>query len=274
MILADRSKNESTVSTLTDPSLRPVTETHDQKPVAPQPPVSTREEAPKEETTKKSAPALPHSWDELVQPDKQSDMAGSNNQDTHPDRSNTPLPQSAALPSLNAQGTGGAHAETTFALGTVIQPMPRSIDAHQTPPVPAPPPVVAEHDLSNAPIPALSRSVVFEVAQPDLGRVNVRVALTNDVVHAHLSSDRPEVGQYLLNGQDRLQTALQASGLDMGQFRVHVERQFAQHGGQEGLSRGYEERSQQQRGHERHQDQGTDALSNDRQRAGVLSLFA
>jgi flagellar hook-length control protein FliK len=72
---------------------------------------------------------------------------------------------------------------------------------------------------------------VFEVAQTDLGRVNVRVAMAHDTVHAYLSTDRPDVGNALMNGQDRLQSALQASGLEMGQFRVHIDRQSAGSGG-------------------------------------------
>ncbi|MCP9471320.1 MAG: flagellar hook-length control protein FliK [Nitrospira sp.] len=73
----------------------------------------------------------------------------------------------------------------------------------------------------------LSRAVAFEVARPDLGHVNVRVAVRNDLVHAHLFSDRPDVAQYLAAGHDRLQSALQANGLEMGQFRVDVDRHGA-----------------------------------------------
>ncbi len=69
------------------------------------------------------------------------------------------------------------------------------------------------------------RSVVVNVNQPDLGHVNIRIAMTNDLVHTHFSSDRLEVGQFFINSQDRLQAALQASGLDMGQFRVDIDRQ-------------------------------------------------
>lgn len=72
---------------------------------------------------------------------------------------------------------------------------------------------------------SMTRSVVFNVAQPDIGQVNIRVALTNDMVHTYLSADRAEVGQFLINGQDRLQAAFQANGLDMGQFRVDIDRQ-------------------------------------------------
>jgi hypothetical protein len=88
-------------------------------------------------------------------------------------------------------------------------------------------PVMASHDVSDVPMPALPRSVVFEVAQPDLGRVNIRVAIINEMVHTHLSSDRPEVGQFLINGQDRLQASLEANGMEMGQFRVDIDRQSA-----------------------------------------------
>lgn len=83
------------------------------------------------------------------------------------------------------------------------------------------------HDPTDKVGQAMTRSVVLNLAQPDLGHVNIRVAMTNDVVHTHLSADRPEVGQFLINGQDRLQAAFQANGLDMGQFRVDIDRQSA-----------------------------------------------
>jgi flagellar hook-length control protein FliK len=87
----------------------------------------------------------------------------------------------------------------------------------------------------------MTRSVVLDVAQPDLGHVNIRVAMTNDMVHTHLSADRLEVGQVFVNGQDRLQAALQANGLDMGQFRVDIDRQSA--------GRSFQQDSSQEQGH-------------------------
>lgn len=83
---------------------------------------------------------------------------------------------------------------------------------------------------------AVNRSVVVNVAQPDLGHVNIRVAMANDMVHTHFSSERLEVGQFLINSQDRLQAALQASGLDLGQFRVDIDRQNSGRSFQQGLS--------------------------------------
>jgi hypothetical protein len=58
--------------------------------------------------------------------------------------------------------------------------------------------------------------------------------MTNELVHAHLSSDRSEIGQFLINGQDRLQSALQSNGLELGQFRVDIDRQSAGRSFQQG----------------------------------------
>lgn len=142
----------------------------------------------------------------------------------------TNLPQAAVADSQLANGQRveplmvGGHSPTTA-------PHPTS------PPTVSPggqtAPVVPASDMAERSFPG-TRSVVFDVAQSDLGHVNIRVAMTNDVVHTYLSADRPEVGQFLMNGQDRLQAAFQANGLDMGQFRVDIDRQSAgrsfQHG--------------------------------------------
>jgi hypothetical protein len=98
------------------------------------------------------------------------------------------------------------------------------------------PPTMPTHDPADQSVRLMTRSVVLDVAQPDLGHVNIRVAMTNDMVHTHLSADRAEVGQFLINGQDRLQAAFQANGLDMGQFRVDIDRQGAGRSFQQGPS--------------------------------------
>lgn len=72
-----------------------------------------------------------------------------------------------------------------------------------------------------------TKSMVLELSQADLGRVNIRVAVNQETVHTHFSSERNELGQYLMNGQDRLQSALTASGLDLGRFQVDIDRQSA-----------------------------------------------
>ncbi len=120
----------------------------------------------------------------------------------------------------------------------------------------------------------LMRSVVMNVNQPDLGQVNIRVAMTNDLVHTHFSSDRLEVGQFFINGQDRLQAALQASGLDMGQFRVDIDRQSG--------GRSFQQSSSQEQGQSWNQGShgmGRDAHSDQQDhtrgaRHGLLNVVA
>ena len=138
------------------------------------------------------------------------------------DQAETELPQAAVG---EHQATGGQPTGVTMAGAH------GGIASNSPPPPPTTPfashapPAVPAHDPGDKSAQVMTRSVVFDVAQPDLGHVNIRVAMTNDVVHTHLSADRPEVGQFLISGQDRLQAAFQANGLDMGQFRVDIDRQ-------------------------------------------------
>ena len=146
------------------------------------------------------------------------------------DQTETKLPQATGV---DRQVSSGQPAE------------PLMVGGAQGPVLSSPPPPTTQflgqaqsampaHDPAEQSVRFMARSVVVDLAQPDLGHVNIRVAMTNDLVHTHLSADRPEVGQFLINGQDRLQSAFQANGLDMGQFRVDIDRQGAgrsfQHG--------------------------------------------
>jgi flagellar hook-length control protein FliK len=141
-------------------------------------------------------------------------------------RDDNPISQQATTTQFRSNIPSGRLAET-FTVGAGAHSVPRPIETPTASFVTQAPAVAATHDTTELPMPAMARSIVFEVVQPDLGRINVRVAMTNDMVHTHLSSDRSEVGQFLINGQDRLQAALQANGLDMGQFRVDIDRHSA-----------------------------------------------
>ncbi|HWV44464.1 MAG TPA: flagellar hook-length control protein FliK, partial [Nitrospira sp.] len=138
------------------------------------------------------------------------------------DQAEIELPQAAVgeHQAAGGQPTGAIMAGAQGGISSSSPPPPPT-----TPFVSHAPPAVPGHDPGDKSAQVMTRSVVFDVAQPDLGHVNIRVAMTNDVVHTHLSADRPEVGQFLVNGQDRLQAAFQANGLDMGQFRVDIDRQ-------------------------------------------------
>lgn len=138
------------------------------------------------------------------------------------DQTETKLPQAAVVDHQVANGQPtelfmvGIHGR-----GVSSPPPPTSHFLSQAQPA------MPAHDPAEQSVRLMTRSVVLDLAQPDLGHVNIRVAMTNDVVHTHLLADRPEVGQFFINGQDRLQAAFQANGLDMGQFRVDIDRQSA-----------------------------------------------
>lgn len=116
------------------------------------------------------------------------------------------------------------------------------------------------------------RSVQFDLPSADLGQLRVRVVLADQTVHTHMVTDRPEVGQLLASRQDQLGAQLSASGLDMGRFHVQVDRDGANHAGQDRLFRTYDDASQRQSGH-RQQDHQPD-FTPGQERTGVLSLFA
>lgn len=119
-----------------------------------------------------------------------------------------------------------------------------------------------------------TKSMTLELSQEDLGRVNIRVAVNQDVVHTHFASDRSDMGQYLQNGQDKLQSALQMSGLDLGRFQVDIDRQSA--------GRSFQQSTSQEQPHGRSprgdgQDHGQERAGFSREtepRRGMLNLVA
>lgn len=143
--------------------------------------------------------------------------------------------QEPAMSGAGMAETVAQRPETAAAIGQPASPASSELDRHGGA-APAASQISGRPHAMDSSLPVMSRSVVLEVAQPDLGRVNIRVALANDFVHTHLSSDRLEVGQYLLGGQDRLQSAFQTNGLEMGQFRVDIDRQSAGRSFQHGQS--------------------------------------
>ena len=119
-----------------------------------------------------------------------------------------------------------------------------------------------------------TKSMVLELSQADLGRVNIRVAVNQDTVHTHFSSERNELGQYLVNGQDRLQSALNASGLDLGRFQVDIDRQSAGRSFQQPASQGQSQGHTPQ-GESQNPGQGREEVMRDNKpRRGMLNLVA
>jgi Flagellar hook-length control protein FliK len=181
-----------------------------------------------DETDSKATSAVPHSWHTFTESGSQSDMQWTGQQNREQTHEELSTSQHQALPTVQSNSIAGSFNDV-LTVGAGVNAVARPGEPSSAPVIAPAHAMGAMHETPESPLPAMTRSVVFQVAQPDLGQINIRVAMAaNEMVHTYLSSDRPEVGQFLLNGQDRLQAAFQANGLDMGQFRVDIDRQ---HGG-------------------------------------------
>jgi hypothetical protein len=251
-----------------DVEFRPL---RDPRAIAPRP--EPGQEASAEENPAEQPLSEPDGFTVFAPPDSQSDRPSTDREPGRQPADDTALrPGAPVLAESHQNGSGPQPALIAGQSGQPAQGVP---DPHSATGMAAIPSVAAGSEAGENAFPALSKSVVFEVAQSDLGRVQVRVAMTNDVVHTHFTSDRSEVGTLLWNGQDRLQSALQASGLDMGQFRVDLERQGAGRSFQQGppheQGRGGQEQSGRSQG-----EPGAPDSSDGRRGAprGMLNLVA
>ena len=119
----------------------------------------------------------------------------------------------------------------------------------------------------------VTHAVQFDLAPADFGQLRVRVVLSDQTIHTHLSTDRPELGQILTGQQEQLSTQLSAAGLDLGRFQVQVDQGKTNHSGQEWQSQAHGGTSQQQRD-PRQQDPSQEVPVPAQKRTGMLSLFA
>lgn len=119
-----------------------------------------------------------------------------------------------------------------------------------------------------------TKSMVLELSQEDLGRVNIRVAVNQDVVHTHFMSDRSDMGQYLQSGQEKLQSALQMSGLDLGRFQVDIDRQSAGRSFQDQTSQGQQNGRMPQQDAQGQHHENEESHQRAIPRRGMLNLVA
>ena len=198
------------------------------------PPPLPSPEAGGEERAGKSTAIEPHGLRALSDSGQHSDVLWSDQNEGQFASEKHPWAAHAPMASSESDLPDDQSAQSVIA-GNTPSPQSRPVDSRSASPAGSAASVSPAHDIEPY-IPTMSRSVVFEIAEPDLGRINIRVALANELVHAYLSPDRSEVGQFLMSGQDRLQAALQSNGLEMGQFRVDIDRQSAGRPFQQGSS--------------------------------------
>lgn len=246
----------------------------DNRPVVMQRPVPAQETTgTKEDVAPRSPSVAPIAWQEPTDQETESGMEWSGRdhrerpsgdqilaQSTMPDGSSPAAPSHSTL--LN---NGVDHRAFSSAPSGKLP-----VDAQ---PAASAPPVQSTDWMPGASV-NQTKSIVLELSQADLGRVNIRVAVNQDTVHAHFSSERNDLGQYLVNGQDRLQTALNASGLDLGRFQVDIDRQSAGRSFQEQASQGESNGDVPQR-ERRSAGQGREEFTRDtKPHRGMLNLVA
>jgi flagellar hook-length control protein FliK len=83
----------------------------------------------------------------------------------------------------------------------------------------------------------MMQAVSLNLEPADLGPINVRIFMMDRTVHAHIRTDHMDLGQGMLNQQQQLETRLQGSGLEMGEFKVTVDQQQLSRGDSQGWLR-------------------------------------
>lgn len=197
------------------------------RPVVMERPIAAQEApAPKEEVASRQPSVLVAALQESQNQGAESGMEWSGRDHREHASADQALPQAAmpeaAAPAPSSNSMLGPHNVDHRAFSSAPS---AKLSADQPTAAPAPP--VQPTDWMPGTASSQTKSMMLELSQADLGRVNIRVAVNQDTVHTHFSSERNELGQYLVNGQDRLQSALQASGLDLGRFQVDIDRQSA-----------------------------------------------
>ena len=116
--------------------------------------------------------------------------------------------------------------------------------------------------------------VHMELPSPDSSPLSVRISMTDQTVHAQFTTDRNELGALLFTQQDQLQSNLAKSGLELGQFQVHVDQQGKQEALPDRQSRRNGETSEQQSTSRDQHQQAQDRERSTPRPSHALSLFA
>lgn len=233
-----RSHGRENLTAVTALTAEQIQRTEDQRPVVTERPIPAQETpGPKEEMASREPSVALTGWREAANQNDERGMewsGGDHRERPSADQAmaQSPVPDvsAPAAPSHSTLLTNGMDHRAFSSAPSAKLP------AETQPATPAPP--VQPTDWMPGTSANQTKSMVLELSQADLGRVNIRVAVNQDTVHAHFSSERNEIGQYLVNGQDRLQSALNASGLDLGRFQVDIDRQSAGRSFQQPTSQG------------------------------------
>lgn len=246
----------------------------DNRPVVTERPIPAQETpGPKEEVASRQPSVALTGWQEAANLDDERGMEWSGRDQRERPSADQAMAQST-VPDVSAPATPSNSTLVTHGVDHRAFSSAPSVKLPADTQSAAPAPPVQPTDWMPGTSANQTKSMVLELSQADLGRVNIRVAVNQDTVHTHFSSERNEMGQYLVNGQDRLQSALNASGLDLGRFQVDIDRQSAGRSFQQPTSQGQSQGHTPQ-GESQNPGQGRDEVARDTApRRGMLNLVA
>jgi flagellar hook-length control protein FliK len=119
-----------------------------------------------------------------------------------------------------------------------------------------------------------AQTVRVELPSYDLGPLSVRISMTDQTVNTQFTTDRNELGALLFTRQDQLQHNLAKSGLELGQFQVHIDQQGRQEALPDRQSRRNSGGLEQQPAPQDHNQHTQDRERPTHRPSRALSLFA
>jgi flagellar hook-length control protein FliK len=130
-----------------------------------------------------------------------------------------------------------------------------------------------DHSAIVTAAPGKVQSVHVELPAHDSGPLSVRISMTDQMVHAQFTTDRNDLGALLFTRQDQLQQNLAKSGLELGQFQVHIDQRSQQEPLPDRQSRRNGEAPEQQPASQDRNQQAQDRERPNHRPQRALSLF-
>jgi hypothetical protein len=131
-----------------------------------------------------------------------------------------------------------------------------------------------DHSATMMSGPRTAQTVHLELPSHDSGPLSVRISMTDQTVHTQFTTDRSDLGQFLLTRQDQLQQNLTKSGLELGQFQVHIDYHGQQEAPPEWQSRRQGEAREDNRPPHQAEQQDQDRKQQHARSTQALSVFA
>ena len=131
-----------------------------------------------------------------------------------------------------------------------------------------------DHSATMTSTSGMPQTIYMQLPSHDSGPLNVRISMTDQTVHTQFTTDRNDLGAFLFMRQDQLQQNLIKSGLELGQFQVHVNQEGRQDALPDRPSRRNDGAPEQQSASQDHNRQAQDRDRPNHRPMRALSLFA